>query len=319
MAGSSLFALIDDIATLLDDVSVMTKVAAKKTAGVLGDDLALNAQQVSGVRADRELPVVWAVAKGSAINKLILVPAALLISAVAPWAVLPLMMLGGLYLCYEGVEKLAHRFLHAPEEVHAQRVALVKAVADPQVDIVAFEKDKIKGAIRTDFILSAEIIVITLGTVAAASLSNRLLTLVAIAAIMTVGVYGLVAGIVKLDDAGLHLNSKSGNGAAARFQRAIGAAILRVAPWFMKTLSVVGTAAMFMVGGSILTHGIHVVSETFQAWSATLAPVPAIGGALAAIAPIALDAIFGIIAGIAALGLVLLAKRVFKRRPPQPA
>ena len=319
MAGSSLFALIDDIATLLDDVSVMTKVAAKKTAGVLGDDLALNAQQVSGVRADRELPVVWAVAKGSAINKLILVPAALLISAVAPWAVLPLMMLGGLYLCYEGVEKLAHRFLHAPEEVHAQRVALVKAVADPQVDIVAFEKDKIKGAIRTDFILSAEIIVITLGTVAAASLSNRLLTLVAIAAIMTVGVYGLVAGIVKLDDAGLHLNSKSGNGAAARFQRAIGAAILRVAPWFMKILSVVGTAAMFMVGGSILTHGIHVVSETFQAWSATLAPVPAIGGTLAAIAPIALDAIFGIIAGIAALGLVLLAKRVFKRRPPQPA
>ncbi len=319
MAGSSLFALIDDIATLLDDVSVMTKVAAKKTAGVLGDDLALNAQQVSGVRADRELPVVWAVAKGSAINKLILVPAALLISAVAPWAVLPLMMLGGLYLCYEGVEKLAHRFLHAPEEVHAQRVALVKAVADPQVDIVAFEKDKIKGAIRTDFILSAEIIVITLGTVAAASLSNRLLTLVAIAAIMTVGVYGLVAGIVKLDDAGLHLNSKSGNGAAARFQRAIGAAILRVAPWFMKTLSVVGTAAMFMVGGSILTHGIHVVGETFQAWSATLAPVPAIGGALAALAPIALDAIFGIIAGIAALGLVLLAKRVFKRRPPQPA
>ena len=319
MAGSSLFALIDDIATLLDDVSVMTKVAAKKTAGVLGDDLALNAQQVSGVRADRELPVVWAVAKGSAINKLILVPAALLISAVAPWAVLPLMMLGGLYLCYEGVEKLAHRFLHAPEEVHAQRVALVKAVADPQVDIVAFEKDKIKGAIRTDFILSAEIIVITLGTVAAASLSNRLLTLVAIAAIMTVGVYGLVAGIVKLDDAGLHLNSKSGNGAAARFQRAIGAAILRVAPWFMKILSVVGTAAMFMVGGSILTHGIHVVSETFQAWSATLAPVPAIGGALAAIAPIALAAIFGVIAGIAALGLVLLAKRVFKRRPLQPA
>ena len=319
MAGSSLFALIDDIATLLDDVSVMTKVAAKKTAGVLGDDLALNAQQVSGVRADRELPVVWAVAKGSAINKLILVPAALLISAVAPWAVLPLMMLGGLYLCYEGVEKLAHRFLHAPEEVHAQRVALVKAVADPQVDIVAFEKDKIKGAIRTDFILSAEIIVITLGTVAAASLSNRLLTLVAIAAIMTVGVYGLVAGIVKLDDAGLHLNSKSGNRAAARFQRAIGAAILRVAPWFMKILSVVGTAAMFMVGGSILTHGIHVVSETFQAWSATLAPVPAIGGTLAAIAPIALAAIFGVIAGIAALGLVLLAKRVFKRRPLQPA
>ncbi len=319
MAGSSLFALIDDIATLLDDVSVMTKVAAKKTAGVLGDDLALNAQQVSGVRADRELPVVWAVAKGSALNKLILVPAALLISAIAPWAVLPLMMLGGLYLCYEGVEKLAHKFLHAPEEVHAQHVALVEAVADPQVDIVAFEKEKIKGAIRTDFILSAEIIVITLGSVAAAAFTNRVLTLVAIAVIMTVGVYGLVAGIVKLDDAGLHLNSKPGNGAAARFQRAIGAAILRVAPWLMKTLSVVGTAAMFMVGGSILTHGIHVVSETFLAWSATLSPVPVVGGVLAAIAPIALDAVFGIIAGIAALGLVLLAKRVFKRRAPQAA
>ncbi len=319
MAGSSLFALIDDIATLLDDVSVMTKVAAKKTAGVLGDDLALNAQQVSGVNADRELPVVWAVAKGSALNKVILVPAALLISAIAPWAVLPLMMLGGLYLCYEGVEKLAHKFLHSPEEDQAHHVELVKAVADPEVDIVAFEKQKIKGAIRTDFILSAEIIVITLGTVAAASFTNRLLTLVAIAAIMTVGVYGLVAGIVKLDDAGLHLNAKTGNGVGARIQRAMGAAILRVAPWLMKTLSVVGTAAMFMVGGGILTHGIHVVSEIFQAWSATLAPVPVLGGVLAAIAPIALDAVFCIIAGIAALLLVLLAKRLFKRRAPMPA
>jgi uncharacterized protein len=203
--ASSFFALFDDIATLLDDVAAMTKIATRKTAGVLGDDLALNAEQVTGVRAERELPVVWAVAKGSLLNKALLVPAALLISAVAPWAVMPLMMLGGAYLCYEGFEKLAHRFLHSREEVERHRAELRQAVQDPGVDLVAFEKKKIKGAIRTDFILSAEIIVITLGTVAAAPFMTRLAVLVAMALLITVGVYGVVAGIVKLDDAGLAL------------------------------------------------------------------------------------------------------------------
>ena len=222
--ASSLLALIDDIATVLDDVSVMTKVAAKKTAGVLGDDLALNAQQVTGVKADRELPVVWAVAKGSFRNKAILVPAALLISAFIPWAITPLLMLGGAFLCYEGFEKLAHRFLnHDDASEHAETV---KALADPSVDIVAFEKRKISGAVRTDFILSAEIIAITLGTVAAATFTQQVLVLVGIAIVMTVGVYGLVAAIVKLDDLGLALSRKS-SGAASAFGRGI----LVVAPW----------------------------------------------------------------------------------------
>jgi hypothetical protein len=316
MAGSSFFALIDDIATLLDDVSIMTKVAAKKTAGVLGDDLALNAQQVSGVSADRELPVVWAVCKGSALNKVILVPAALAISAVAPWAVLPLMMVGGLYLCYEGVEKLAHKLLHSDAEERSHHVELVQAVADPAVDIVDYEKDKIKGAIRTDFILSAEIIVISLGSVAGAPFMQQVAVLAAIAVLMTVGVYGVVAGIVKLDDLGLHLHGKTGTGALAGVQRAVGAAILRMAPWLMKSLSVLGTAAMFMVGGGILTHGIHAVGETFKAWSQLLVGTPVVGGVLAALGPVLLDALFGILAGIAALLVVMLATRIWRMFKP---
>ena len=237
MAGSSLLALIDDIATLLDDVSVMTKVAAKKTAGVLGDDLALNAQQVAGVKAERELPVVWAVAKGSLINKAILVPAALAISAFASWAITPLLMLGGAFLSYEGFEKLAHKFLHR-EEAAAHKSELAQAVADPAVDLVAFEKDKIKGAVRTDFILSAEIIVITLGTVAAVSFGKQVAVLTGIALVMTVGVYGLVAGIVKLDDAGLYLSQRP-----SRWARALGHRILAAAPILMKSLAIIGTAA----------------------------------------------------------------------------
>jgi hypothetical protein len=250
VAASSLLALIDDIATLLDDVAVMTKVAAKKTAGVLGDDLALNAQQVTGVTADRELPVVWAVAKGSGLNKLILVPTALIISAFAPWAITPLLMLGGAFLCYEGFEKLAHKFLHRKEEDEVHHRELVAAVADPQVDMVQFERDKVKGAIRTDFILSAEIIVITLGTVAAATFGKQVAVLSAIAIVMTIGVYGFVAGIVKLDDAGLWLVSRE-----AGASKALGRGIIAFAPWLMKALSVVGTAAMFLVGGGILVHG----------------------------------------------------------------
>lgn len=248
MAGSSLLVLIDDIATVLDDVSVMTKVAAKKTAGVLGDDLALNAQQVTGVRAEREIPVVWAVAKGSMVNKAILVPAALLISAFIPWAVTPLLMVGGAYLCFEGFEKLAHKFLHSKEEDEAEHEARKEAVADANVDLVAFEKTKIKGAVRTDFILSAEIIAITLGTVADAPLTQQIIVLSGIAIVMTIGVYGLVAGIVKLDDLGLWMTQK-----ASRLAQAVGNGILRTAPYMMKSLSVIGTAAMFLVGSPKVT------------------------------------------------------------------
>ncbi len=251
MAGASLLALLDDIATVLDDVAILTKVAAKKTSGVLGDDLALNAQQVAGVRAEREIPVVWAVAKGSFVNKAILVPAALLISAFASWAVLPLLMLGGAYLCFEGVEKLWHKIAHrAEEEAHEKEV--MEALTHPDVDLVQFEADKIKGAIRTDFILSAEIIVIALGIVAGKPLMTQLGVLIGIAIAMTIGVYGLVAGIVKLDDAGLYLSQKH----AAGPLNLLGRGLLAAAPKLMKLLAFVGTAAMFLVGGGILVHGV---------------------------------------------------------------
>lgn len=304
--ASSLLALIDDIATVLDDVSVMTKVAAKKTAGVLGDDLALNAQQVTGVKADRELPVVWAVAKGSFRNKAILVPAALLISAFIPWAITPLLMLGGAFLCYEGFEKLAHRFLHQDDA--SEHAETVKALADPSVDIVAFEKRKISGAVRTDFILSAEIIAITLGTVAAATFTQQVLVLVGIAIVMTVGVYGLVAAIVKLDDLGLALSRKS-SGAASAFGRGI----LVVAPWLMKALSVVGTAAMFMVGGGILTHGIGAVHHFIESSAHDALGLPYVGVVLGGLLPTLLDAAFGILAGGVVLALVSLGGRLFRR------
>ena len=250
MAGTSLLALIDDISTLLDDVAVLSKVAAKKTAGVLGDDLALNAQQVAGVRAEREIPVVWAVAKGSALNKVILVPVALLLSAFAPWAIQPLLMLGGGFLCYEGFEKVFHSLFHR-SEVASEKQKVREALVDPETDMVAFEQRKIKGAIRTDFILSAEIIVISLGTVQGAAFAQQVGVLVTIAVAITIGVYGTVAGIVKLDDAGLYLQQQS-NAASQR----LGTPILKICPWLMKTLSVVGTAAMFLVGGGILLHGL---------------------------------------------------------------
>lgn len=303
--ATSLLALLDDIASVLDDVSVMTKVAAKKTAGVLGDDLALNAQQVTGVKADRELPVVWAVAKGSFRNKAILVPAALLISAFLPWAITPLLMLGGAFLCYEGFEKLAHRFLHTAHGDHAETA---KALADPSVDMVVFEKRKISGAVRTDFILSAEIIAITLGTVAAASFSQQLMVLVGIAILMTVGVYGLVAAIVKLDDLGLAL-SKRASGLAS----ATGRGILRVAPWLMKSLSVIGTAAMFMVGGGILTHGIRAVHHFIESSAHDALGLPYLGAVLGGLLPTLLDAAFGMVVGGAVLALVTLGQRLFRR------
>jgi uncharacterized protein len=301
--AASFFALLDDIATLLDDVSVLTKVAAKKTAGVLGDDLALNAQQVSGVAAERELPVVWAVAKGSLVNKAILVPAALAISAVAPWAVTPLLMVGGAFLCYEGFEKLAHRFLHSPAEDEAHHQGLAQALANPQVDVLALEKEKIKGAIRTDFILSAEIIVISLGTVTDVSFTTRLAVLTGIALIMTVGVYGLVGAIVKLDDLGLHLLRRTNTAA-----QAVGRAILRAAPWLMRALSIAGTAAMFLVGGSILLHGVPPLAHALEAW---LQGWRGIAGALAGTA---VEALVGVLAGAIVLGAVMLGRRLAGRR-----
>jgi predicted DNA repair protein MutK len=306
MAGSSLLVLIDDIAAVLDDVALMTKVAAKKAAGVLGDDLALNAQQVSGVQADRELPVVWAVAKGSFRNKLILVPAALVISAVADWLILPLLMLGGLYLCFEGFEKLAHSFAQTEAEDKAHIDELVGQLADDNVDIVEYEKSKIRGAIRTDFILSAEIIVLTLGVVSGSNFATQVSVISGIAILMTVGVYGLVAGIVKLDDAGLYLSMKRGRGAVPGFQRWFGAQLLSFAPWLMKALAIIGTAAMFMVGGGILVHGFHPLSAGVEYTATYLGGIGNIGGFLQIVAPTLLQALFGVLAGgIAMLGVAL--------------
>ena len=306
MAGASLLALLDDIASVLDDVAILTKVATKKTAGVLGDDLALNAQQVAGVRAERELPVVWAVAKGSLVNKAILVPTALAISAVAPWAIVPLLMIGGLFLCYEGVEKVWHKFAHRGE-AETQKQELVQALEDPNVDLRTIEKDKIKGAIRTDFILSAEIIVIALGTVAAVDFGTRVAVLVGIALLMTVGVYGLVAAIVKLDDAGVLLLSRAGDGPAARASRALGRGILWFAPWLMKALSVAGTAAMFLVGGGILVHGIPALEHWIHAITGQPEGISTMQAILSGIVPALAAAAVGMVAGaivVAAAGLV---------------
>jgi predicted DNA repair protein MutK len=305
MAAGSLLALIDDIASILDDVAVMGKVAAKKTAGVLGDDLALNAQQVAGVNADRELPVVWAVAKGSLRNKAILVPAALAIGAFAPWAVTPLLMLGGAFLCFEGFEKLAHKYLHDPEEG-----APHQAMPTATVDIVAQEQDKIKGAITTDFILSAEIIVIALGTVADAPFTQQVTVVAGIAVIMTAGVYGLVAAIVKLDDAGLYLSRRSG-----AVSQAVGRMLLAGAPLLMKTLSVVGTAAMFMVGGSIIGHGVPALHHFTDSATLAAGSISTIGPLLKAITPTIVDALMGVITGaVVLLGVTLVNKILSVRR-----
>lgn len=294
--ASSLLALLDDIATLLDDVSVMTKVAAKKTAGVLGDDLALNAEQVAGVAAKRELPVVWAVAKGSAVNKAILVPAALAISALLPQAILPLLMLGGAFLCFEGFEKLVHKLLHK-KEAEQERAELTQAVLNPQVDLVEFEKAKIKGAIRTDFILSAEIIVITLGAVAAASFGQQVAVLLAISVLMTIGVYGLVAGIVKLDDAGLSLMQSANAGL-----RSLGRGMVAFAPKLMRFLSVAGTVAMFTVGGSIIAHGIAPVEHGVKALAGS--------GALAGVWGFVLEGLVGVITGAVCVALWLAVQKL---------
>jgi hypothetical protein len=299
MATGSLLLLLDDIATVLDDVAVLSKVAAKKTAGVLGDDLALNAQQLTGFSAQRELPVVWAVAKGSFVNKAILVPAALAISAFAPWAVTPLLMVGGAFLCYEGFEKIAHRFLPGGHDEKPPLQERARVLADPALDLVALERDKIKGAVRTDFILSAEIVAITLGTVADAPFTTQVTVLSGIAVAMTVGVYGFVAGIVKLDDLGLWLSGRN-SGAA----QALGRGIVRAAPWLMKGLSVAGTAAMFLVGGGILVHGVPALRH------AVVDAVQGFGAAAQALLPLLADALVGVVAGGLVLAAVTLVQRL---------
>ncbi|HEY8218631.1 MAG TPA: DUF808 domain-containing protein [Methylobacter sp.] len=311
MAGASLLVLLDDIASVLDDVALMTKIAAKKTTGVLGDDLALNAEQVSGVRPERELPVVWAVAKGSLKNKLILVPAALAISWIAPWLIMPLLMLGGAYLCFEGFEKLAHSLLHSDAEHEAHHAELVTAVANPEIDLVAFERDKIKGAVRTDFVLSAEIIVITLGAVTAAAFATKVAVVSSIALIMTIGVYGLVAIIVKLDDAGLYLSQKPGAGLSAKIQHKVGRVFLYGAPYLMKSLTIIGTAAMFMVGGGIITHGIPAAHHFIEQLAQSASAMPAFGGTLEMLASALLNAVAGVVFGALALAAVAVAERIY--------
>lgn len=302
MAGSSLLVLIDDIATVLDDVALMTKAATKKTAGVLGDDLALNAQQVTGVKPARELPVVWAVAKGSMINKAILVPGALAISFFVPWLVIPLLMLGGAFLCFEGFEKLAHRFLHR-QEVEEHKAELHEALKDPDADMKSVEKDKIKGAIRTDFILSAEIIAITLGTVSSQTMGMQFLVLTVVAVMITIGVYGLVAGIVKLDDGGLYLSRKD-----SLFAQRVGEGILWLAPWMMKTLSVLGTIAMFLVGGGILTHGLLPVYDAIHHFA------EGFGGLAQAIVPVVADGLFGVAVGALLVAVITPVVKLWKAR-----
>ena len=301
--ASSLLILLDDIATILDDVAVMSKMAAKKTAGVLGDDLALNAQQVSGVRTDRELPVVWAVAKGSFVNKLILVPAALLISVVAPWLITPLLMIGGLFLCYEGVEKVLHSLHHKKAKTEEEASQELTAI---ETDMATFEKDKVKGAIRTDFILSAEIVVISLGTVAAATFSTKVMVLSVIAILMTVGVYGFVAMIVKIDDLGLYLTQQ-----ASSFKQTIGRGLLAFAPKLMKTLTFVGTIAMFLVGGGIISHGVPLLHHFTEGSVDYAEHIPTVGSIVGALTPTLINLVIGFVAGLIVLAIVNLIKKVW--------
>ncbi len=313
MAGASLLTLLDDIATVLDDVAAMTSMAAKKTAGVLGDDLALNAEQVAGVNANRELPVVWAVAKGSFKNKLILVPVALALSGIAPWSIPPLLMLGGTYLCYEAFEKLAHKFLHSEAEDQAHDAEIMEVLTHPDVDMLAFEKVKIKGAIRTDFVLSGEIIIITLGAVAGAAFLNQVIVLSAIAVIMTIGVYGFVGLIVKLDDIGLYLKHKPGSKALNWLRQSVGNVLLSFAPRLMKSLTVIGTVAMFLVGGGILTHQIPIAHHFVENATLAVASLGGVGEYLQVIFPSLLNTIAGVFTGGVVLVAVTLMQRIYEK------
>jgi uncharacterized protein len=311
--ASGLLILLDDIASLLDDVAVLTKVAAKKTAGVLGDDLALNAQQVTGVSPNRELPVVWAVAKGSLVNKAILVPAAILLSVFVPWAIVPLMIAGGTFLCFEGCEKLVHKFLHSRAEEEAAKEELHAAIANPTVDIVAHEKEKVKGAIRTDFILSAEIIVITLGTISAKPMATQIGVLVTVAILMTIGVYGLVAGIVKLDDLGARMIATENGKTGSSLRQSVGRGILWLAPYLMKFLSVAGTIAMFLVGGGILSHDIAPLHHAIEHVAHMVPDSNAVLSFLRGFVKTCLDGLLGLAAGAIVVAIVTLGKRMLKR------
>lgn len=311
MAGTSLLALLDDIASVLDDIATMTKIAAKKTAGVLGDDLALNAEQVSSVRAERELPVVWSVAKGSVKNKLILVPAALALSAIAPWLIMPLLMIGGAYLCYEGFEKIAHKYIHNSKHEEDDHSETVTALKDTNIDLVEFEKEKIKGAIKTDFILSAEIVVIALGTVKDSEFITQVVVVAGVALLMTIGVYALVAGIIKLDDAGLSLMKNKTENALGRLKQSFGKGLLYFAPYLMKTLSIVGTIAMFIVGGGILVHGLPNSHDFLHRASEAMHTIPLAGTVLAFITPLIINTIVGVLLGGVVLGIVSLGRRFF--------
>ncbi|OCY29267.1 hypothetical protein BFR74_12410 [Acinetobacter pittii] len=304
--ASGLLLLLDDIATILDDVALMSKMAAKKTAGVLGDDLALNAQQVTGVRADRELPIVWKVAKGSFVNKLILVPLALLISVIAPWLINPLLMLGGLFLCYEGVEKVLHTIMHKKASTSEEAKAELET---EELDLATFEKEKIKGAVRTDFILSAEIVVITLGTVATATLMTKLSVLSVIAVVMTIGVYGLVGMIVKIDDLGLYLTEQS-----TSFKQTIGRGLLAFAPILMKLLSIVGTIAMFLVGGGIINHTIPLLHHLTEDTVDHVETIPAVGNIIGALTPTLINFGIGLVAGAIVLLIVSLIHKMWPKK-----
>lgn len=307
MAGS-LLALLDDITLLADDVAAMSKIAAKKTAGVLGDDIALNANQVTGFSPSRELPVVLAVAKGSAINKAILVPIALLLAAFAPWSLTPLLMLGGAFLCFEGVEKVFHTFLHSAEEDAAHHQRLVETIQRAPEELVDLEREKIKGAVRTDFILSAEIIAITLSTIQGVSLAQQAMVLVAISVFFTIGVYAVVAGVVKLDDAGIYLTTLG-----SKASQAIGRFILRATPYFMKTLSFVGTVALFLVGGGIITHGFPALHHLIEAAEHGASVMPGIGATLAYVTPAIMNMVAGFVVGVISLGLVMLYSKLFRK------
>jgi len=304
--ASGLLLLLDDIATILDDVALMSKMAAKKTAGVLGDDLALNAQQVTGVRADRELPIVWKVAKGSFVNKLILVPLALLISVIAPWLINPLLMLGGLFLCYEGVEKVLHTIMHKKASTSEEAKAELE---NEELDLATFEKEKIKGAVRTDFILSAEIVVITLGTVATATLMTKVSVLSVIAIVMTIGVYGLVGMIVKIDDLGLYLTEQS-----TSFKQTIGRGLLAFAPILMKLLSIVGTIAMFLVGGGIINHTIPLLHHLTEDTVDHVETIPAVGNIIGALTPTLINFGIGVVAGAIVLLIVSLIQKMWPKK-----
>lgn len=300
--ASSLLILLDDIAAVLDDVALMSKVAAKKTAGVLGDDLALNAQQVSGVRTDRELPVVWSVAKGSFVNKLILVPLALLISVVAPWLINPLLVIGGLFLCFEGVEKVLHSLHHKKAKNSDEAQQEIEQI---ETDLESFEKDKIKGAVRTDFILSAEIVVISLGTVATAAFGTKVMVLSIIAVVMTIGVYGFVAMIVKIDDLGLYLTQQ-----ASSFKQTIGRGLLAFAPKLMKTLTIVGTIAMFLVGGGIITHAVSSLHHLTEEVVDHAELIPTVGNIVGALTPTLINMAIGFVAGLLVVIVVSLVQKI---------